>query len=75
MYLLQIENSSDLLIPAIILIIISILISALVLRWIFSIDTQIKNQQATVWLLFKLSEKNGVDKADLEKIMKAFKIK
>ncbi len=55
--------------------IIIILIQVVIIRWIFRIDEQINNQKATIWLLIKLCEKQGVSEEQLRNIMKVFKIK
>ena len=74
MYILQIEGA-DTLLTTIIILVISILITVVILRWVFKIDEHIRNQQAIIWLLIKLSAKSGVEKEELDKIIKAFKIK
>jgi len=73
MYLLSVFGTQEILI-----IVISVLLFFLevaILRWVFRIDTQVKNQEAIIWILLKLSAKSGVDPEELDQIIKAFKIK
>lgn len=52
-----------------------LIISILIMRWIFSIDRHLKNQRATIALLIKLCRQQGVPADDIDGIKNTFEIK
>lgn len=58
-----------------IFILIGIAIYVVLIRWIFRIDKMANSQMASVWLLIKMAERQGVSQEEIEKIKKAFYIK
>jgi len=55
--------------------VIVIIIQVIIIRWVFRIDRQVSNQNAMVWLLIKLCEKQGVSPEDIHIIMSNNRIK
>ena len=55
--------------------ILAIVIGGYILRWAIRSDSIIKNQQATLWFLIKLCEKQGVTPEEIEKIKMHFNLK
>ena len=51
------------------------LLGVLITRWIFSIDRQIKNQRAIIWLLKAIAEKQGVTKESISLAMQDFQVR
>lgn len=54
---------------------IALVLSILIMRWIFSIDRHLKNQRATIALLIKLCRQQGVPADDIDGIKNTFDIK
>jgi hypothetical protein len=50
-------------------------IQVIIVRWAFRIDTQVKNQNAMIFLLARLCEKANVSETDIESITKYFGVK
>lgn len=57
------------------LALISFAIQFFLLRWIFRVDEKVSNQKATIWLLMKIAEKQGVTPEDIQAIKTSFNIK
>ena len=55
-------------------VLVCIFIQAAILRWIFKINQQISNQQATIGLLINLCPKSGVDPKQIEELKAYFRI-
>lgn len=66
---------SELTLETIILFIGAFLLGVLITRWIFSIDRQIKNQRAIIWLLKAIAEKQGVTKDSITLALQDFDVK
>ena len=54
---------------------IGFLILAVICRATFRIDAQVRNQEATIFLLMKLWEKKGADPKEIEGFKKRYKNK
>lgn len=52
----------------------AIAIIAAITRWVFSINRQIKNQEAMIWLLVKMARKQGVEKDEIEEVLSYFEV-
>lgn len=50
------------------------IVYALLVRMIFKIDTQVRNQEATIFLLIKLWEKQGADPQQVQLFQKKYKV-
>ncbi len=57
------------------LALLAIYIQVLIIRWVFKIEQQLSNQRATVWLLMKLCEKQGVAPEEIMTIKASNNIK
>ena len=54
---------------------IGFLIYIIVIRIVFRVDTTVRNQEATIFLLMKLWEKQGADPKEIEGFKKRYKNK
>jgi hypothetical protein len=72
--LLLSDSFEDNVIIYVILFIICLFITALITRWIFRIDEQVRNQRASLFLLTKLCEKQGVSKEEIKQWRKDFNV-
>jgi len=61
--------------PTIIIGALSFLVGVLITRWVFSIDRQLKNQRAIIWLLMKIGMNQGLTDQDISDAKKFFDIK
>lgn len=53
----------------------ALILWVLLIRWAVRADTVVKNQEATIYFLMKLCEKNGVTDSELQELKEHFKIK
>lgn len=58
------------LILALATVVVLFLAQIYLIRWVFKVDQQVRNQKAIVWLLLNLCEKNGVRDEVLDEIKK-----
>lgn len=49
----------------IVLVVLSIIITVVITRWLFRINTMVKTQQAQLYILTKIAEKHGVDNNEI----------
>jgi hypothetical protein len=56
-------------------ILFGLLIYVAIIRWVFRIDKIANCQMATVWLLIKIAERQGVSEEEIETIKKSYYIK
>lgn len=54
---------------------VAFVIIAVFVRIIFRIDTQIRNQEATIFLLIKLWEQQGADPQQVQLFQKKYKVR
>lgn len=47
--------------------IVGIIVFYFFMRWVFSVDKQLKNQKMMIFLLKEIALKNGVEKEEIEK--------
>lgn len=53
----------------------ALILSILIMRWIFSIDRHLKNQKATIALLIKMCRRQGVNDEEIDEIKNTFDLK
>ena len=75
MYLLQLHYTGTDLIGIIVVIVLVLSIQVVILRLTFRVDTRVKYQRETIWLLMKLCEKQGLSKEELDNFKKNFNLK
>jgi hypothetical protein len=54
--------------------IIGLVLSVLIMRWIFSIDRHLKNQKAMIALLLMICRKHGVTDDEMQKVRNAYEV-
>jgi hypothetical protein len=75
MHILTADIDGPVLMVSIGLSIVIIAIIIIIIRSVFKIETQVKNQRATIYLLMKLWEKQGATEEETSDFKKIFRIK